>query len=208
MLKRFLPIQANFFLLFQAVGEQLVATADAFYHLIQHLDDPKPWVDLITEHELQADKLTYATYDLLHKTFITPFDRHDIHAFIAHLDDIVDAMHQTAQRIFLYKISSAPSELNAMVGVCKDIASEALAGISRLDNFKNKQAIIEHCKTVNLLVDQAEKSFLQGVAALFEKETNIKLLLKMKEVYEDTKRVISASQDFSNLMQGIILEYS
>ncbi|MFM8454646.1 MAG: DUF47 domain-containing protein [Gammaproteobacteria bacterium] len=208
MLKRFLPPQADFFHLFQEVAKELLQAVEALHQLIEHLDNTAPWLEKVTQHEAKADAITHATYDLLHKTFITPFDRHDIHSFIGRLDDIVDATHHTAQRLFLYKIKALPKALESMVGICKEIAVKLLPAISGLDHLKNKQDIIEICKAVNRLADQGEQYFLEGMAEIFEKEEDIKLLLKMKEIYEDTKLILDAAQDFSNLMKGIILEYS
>ena len=102
MLKRLLPRQDNFFQLFQQAADKLVLASTEFSNMLQHLDNQQHYVDLIAKHEEEADQIAHNNFELLHKTFITPFDRHDIHELTSTLDDIIDLINRIAQRFPFY----------------------------------------------------------------------------------------------------------
>ena len=109
MLKKLLPNQDNFFELFEQAAYQLESAAEHFLQLVQDLPHASEYAKLIAEHEATADNYARATFDLLHKAFITPFDRHDIHRLTRKLDDILDIINRTTQRIVLYQFKVLPA---------------------------------------------------------------------------------------------------
>ena len=94
MLKRLLPRQDSFFQLFQQAADKLQLASTEFSNMLSDLDHQQHYVDEIARHEEEADTIAHTNFQLLHKTFITPFDRHDIHQLTSTLDDIIDLINR------------------------------------------------------------------------------------------------------------------
>ena len=80
--------------------------------MLQNLDNQQHYVDVIAKHEEEADQIAHTNFELLHKTFITPFDRHDIHELTSTLDDIIDLINRIAQRFPFYASKNVPEEID------------------------------------------------------------------------------------------------
>jgi len=208
MLRRFLPSQDNFFAFFQKAADILVQAAIEFHTLLLNPENPKVHVDVIAAYEENADKIAHVTFELLHKTFITPFDRHDIHALTSKMDDVLDLINRCAQRLSFYELKQLPAELISLAEIsvqCTQLLKEA---ISHLHALKNAPAILKSCNDIDHLEGQAHQLVLAGEKALFLKQDDFKTFFKLKEVYSWTKQVINGCQDAANTIKGIVLEYS
>lgn len=208
MLKRFLPKQSNFFELFQQAAHHMVEGAEQFVALTKDLEHASSYAKKIEEHETSADDCALATFELLRKAFITPFDRYDLHKVTRRLDDILDLVNRNAQRIVLYKFTSLPDEFQRIAELTFTATKALKAAISQLENMKNAPAIIQRCYAITEIDRQSEKTMLQGVGKLFEEETDFKYLLKMKEVYQYSMEVVQQCHDLADVIKEIVLEYS
>jgi uncharacterized protein len=208
MLKRLIPHEKGFFTLFQEVAAKVLHAAEQFQHLVNDLGNAGDYAKSLEADATEGDKLTRRTFDLLHKTFITPFDRYDIHKLASNLDDVLDLLNTTGQKITLYQIQKVPEEIQALAGKAYEIAVLVKTAIHHLDSLKNGDEILEYCRQIIKLRNEAEDVNMTGVAALFEHETDLKNLLKTKEVYESIKRIMDKSQNLANIMKGIVLEYA
>lgn len=208
MLRRLLPKQANFFEFFQQAAEKLVLAASEFSNMLQDLGNQQHYVDLIAKHEEEADVIAHKNFELLHKTFITPFDRHDIHELTSNLDDIIDLINRIAQRFPFYQLKYVPQEAIALSKISLQTTSKLKNAIYCLHNLKNAQEIFRYCYEINDLESEAHQVVLAGEKRLFLEEDNFKEFFKIKEIYNHTKLVINRCQDVANILKGIILEYS
>lgn len=208
MLKRFLPRQEGFFGLFQQAANELMSAAQQFCFMLNDLSNSATHARTIAEHEQKGDKITHTTFELLHKTFITPFDRYDIHQLTSRLDDILDLINHTAQLVSLYKIESLPQHMLTLGELSKTAATLTQATINRLDSLKNTEEIIKLCQKIDQVKSEAQEVHLQGIAQLFDIETDCKQLLKIKEIYRNTSQIIDGCQDIANIVRTIVLEYS
>src|SRR5580698_9222664 len=130
MLKRlFLPRQDHFFKLFQRAADKLALASVEFTLLLQNLDNQQHYVDSIAQHEEEADQIAYTNFELLHKTFITPFDRNDIHELTSKLDDIIDLINRIAQRFPFYQLQSVPPEIIKLSQLSAEATSYLKASI-------------------------------------------------------------------------------
>src|SRR5580700_8910324 len=111
MLKRFLPKEDGFFQLFQKTADLLVNSTTQFHTMLHNLHQIQQYVDAIAACEDEGDNIAHNTFELLHKTFITPFDRHDIHQLTSGLDDILDLVNRCAQRFPFYELNKVPDEM-------------------------------------------------------------------------------------------------
>lgn len=208
MLKKLLPKQENFFVLFQKAAQQLVGAAEQFLHLMNDLPQAEKYAQAISDHEITADNWALASFDLLHKTFITPFDRHDIHQLTRKLDDILDVINRTAQRITLYQITSLPTEFKQIAQLVLNSANSITSALKQLEHLKNAQPIIQLCRSISENDGHAEQIMLEGVSKLFIAENDFKRLLITKELYEYSIQIISECHDLADIIKGIVLEYS
>jgi predicted phosphate transport protein (TIGR00153 family) len=208
MLKRLLPRQDNFLKLFQQAAEKLHLAAVEFSNLLQNLQNQQHYVDAIARHEEEADEVAYTNFELLHKTFITPFDRNDIHQLTSTLDDILDLINRIAQRFPFYKLESVPEEMIQLSHLSAEATKLLKDAISCLHSLKNSEAIFQLCKEIDRVESRAHKVVLAGEKKLFETEEDFKRFFKLKEIYAHTKLVINRCQDVGNIIKGIILEYS
>lgn len=208
MLKRLLPRQDNFFELFQQAAHLLVCGAGQFVELTRDIQHADAHAKRIKEFESAADDCTLATFDLLHKTFITPFDRQDLHQLTRRLDDILDMINRNAQRIVIYQLKSLPDEILQIADLTLNAANAIKVAMKHLENLKNAPAIIQRCHAISEIDHQAEQTMLKGLGRLFAEEEDVKHLLKLKEVYEHSTAVAQQCHDLADLIKDIVLEYS
>ncbi|MBV9575741.1 MAG: DUF47 family protein [Gammaproteobacteria bacterium] len=208
MLKRLLPRQENFFQLFQKAVDKLELAATEFSQLLQNLPNQQHYVDAIAKHEEEADQIAHTNFGLLHKTFITPFDRYDIHQLTSTLDDIIDLINRIAQRFPFYQLKSVPEEAVQLSKLSMEATQYLKKSIYCLHSLKNSDDIFNYCNQIDLVESKAHKVVLAGEKKLFIEEQDFKQFFKLKEIYNHTKLVINRCQDVANILKGIILEYS
>lgn len=208
MLKRFLPKQDGFFDFFQKTADIIVITASTFCNMMQDLQNQQQYVDAIAKYEIEADRLAHQTFELLHKTFITPFDRHDIHHLVSGLDDILDLINRCAQRFPFYNLKIIPPEITHLAELCRRASEQVKIAIYHLHSLKKENEILMCCETIDHIESEAHQTVLSGEKNLFLHENHFKHFFKLKEIYAQTKSVIDSCQDVSNIIKGIVLEYS
>jgi uncharacterized protein Yka (UPF0111/DUF47 family) len=208
MLKRFLPRQDGFFTQFQRIADILVLTATQFHIMLLDLDNQQKSVDAIAKYEIDADVIAHDTFELLHKTFITPFDRHDIHQLTSKLDDILDLINRCAQRFPFYELKTVPTEMTDLAEHAVQCTKLLKKAIYRLNSLDKSNEILKFCEDLNEIESLAHITVLAGEKDLFLDEQDFKTFFKLKEIYSRTKSVINSCQDVANIIKGIVLEYS
>lgn len=208
MLKRFLPRQENFFALFQQSADILVKAAAEFHVMLHDLANQQHHVDLIAHYEENADEVAHKTFELLHSTFITPFDRHDIHHLASGLDDILDLMNRCAQRFPFYHLKKAPPEMIRLAEHSEQTSTLLKQAIYCLHNLTKSAEILRYCDRIDEVEGEAHQIVLAGEKKIFLEENNFKEFFKLHDIYTHTKQVINRCQDVSNIVKGIVLEYS
>jgi uncharacterized protein Yka (UPF0111/DUF47 family) len=176
MFGRLMPTEGKFFDLFNQHADLCVKGAHEMVGLMTNFDDLEMRTHAIESIEKQADKITYATVDMLHKTFITPIDRDDIHKLITRMDDILDLMEDAAQTVSLY-------DLKAVTPAAKRLAEE----IDRLES-------------------DADHVMRAAMSKLFRDEPDVRNLIKLKAIYEILETVTDRCEDVANIIEGIIVE--
>lgn len=208
MLSKLLPREKEFFNLFRQAADKLVKAAREYQILVNDLSRTAQHARTIHVYEREGDDIALLSYRLLHKTFVTPFDRHDINTLTTKLDDILDLIHRLAQRFVIYQFQTLPEDIIQMADLTVSITERVQTVVDRLDSLKNQTIIIQTCLDIDQLENDAEALMLRGMAKLFADENDIKQLLKLKEVYEQSKIVIDNCQDSANLVKSIVLEYA
>lgn len=208
MLGKFIKKEDRFFKLFNNSADLIVEGARELKHLVVDIQKSEIYSRNIKDIEHKADQNTHKTVSLLHKTFITPLDREDIHKLITNLDDILDFLDASASRIFIYGVNKTNSDLKIMADICLQVAEKVKSAVNQLENLKNPEEIIKICIDINRLENEADNALRSAVAKLFKEETDIKELVKLKEIYELLETVTDRCEDVANIIEGIVLEYS
>jgi uncharacterized protein len=206
MFGRLMPTEGKFFDLFNQHADLCVKGAREMLALMSNFDDLENRVHAIEGVEKQADKITYATVDLLHKTFITPIDRDDIHKLITRMDDILDLMEDAAQTVSLYDLHSVTPEakrLAELVLACTEKVKEA---VGMLHNMDNSRKIVAVCEEIDRLESDADHVMRAAMSKLFRDEPDVRHLIKMKAIYEILETVTDRCEDVANIIEGIIVE--
>lgn len=208
MLKRFLPKQENFFKLFEDAADKLPLAATEFSNLLKNLNNYQHYVNLIAQYEQEGDQIAHTIFALMHKSFITPFDRYDIHALTSALDDVIDLINRIAQRFPFYQLNTIPIEMVQLSEISVATTEHLRSAVYMLHSLKNSELIFEHCDAIDRLEGEGHQIVLAGEKKLFLEEDDFKHFFKLKEIYSHSKLVINRCQDISNIIKGIILEYS
>jgi predicted phosphate transport protein (TIGR00153 family) len=153
--------------------------------------------------EHQGDKVTHAIISKLNQTFITPFDREDIHRLTSSLDDVLDFVNAAAVRLVMYKITQPPPEAAELAGLIVLQTEELAKGVSLLE--KNGP-VMKHCDEINRLEDVADHVSRKAIADLFEREKDPVQLIKVKELYEVLEYATDKAEDAANVLEAIVLK--
>ena len=206
MLSRLLPRQTNFFDFFEQHAALTVEAGSELAELSRdgaNLDDIARRIKTL-EH--QADEVTHTCMETLHKTFITPIDRNDIHRIASKLDDITDYIDAVARQMQLYEITQVPETVGEAVMVLHKATEAVERAVKGLRNMRNPTAILGECVRINELENQADRIKASSVARLFREESNAVLVLKWHEIYQALENVTDACEDVANVIEGIVLE--
>ncbi|MCL1887094.1 MAG: DUF47 domain-containing protein [Betaproteobacteria bacterium] len=206
MFGRLMPTDGKFFDLFKQHAELCVKGARELVALMTHFDNLERRLHAIESIEKQADKVTYMTVGVLHKTFITPLDREDIHRLITKMDDILDMMEDAAQTVSLYDIQTVTPEAQRLAELCLACTEKVEEAVSLLHNMNNSRQIMEICEEVDRLESDADHVMHAALSKLFRDEPDVRNLIKLKAMYEFLENVTDLCEDVANIIEGIVVE--
>jgi uncharacterized protein Yka (UPF0111/DUF47 family) len=208
MFGRLMPREGRFFELFNEHADELVLGARELAALVMSIDDVERRAYNIESIEKRGDKIALTAIELLHRTFITPLDRDDIHQLISKLDDILDVIEDTSQSIYAYDVRSITPEATRLAELCVACVEKVKAAVAMLSNMDNAKAIMIVCQDIDRLESEADHVMRSAMAKLFRDEPDVKQVMKMRSVYEMLETVTDRCEDVANLIQGIVLENS
>ncbi|BBO59413.1 DUF47 domain-containing protein [Mycoavidus sp. B2-EB] len=206
MFSRFMPKEGKFFEIFNAHAKCLVDASHDLERLVNQLDEAEVHKKNVQLKEKQADKLTHETIDLLHKTFITPFDRDEIHKLITTMDDILDLMEDVATAVWLYDVRSLTPEAGQLAHICASSCEQVAQAVALLKDMKNASAILIICAVIDRLETEADGLLRAAISQLFREEDDVKSLIKHKAILELLEAVTDKCEDVANIIEGIVLE--
>ena len=206
MFGRLMPTEGKFFDLFNQHAALCVKGAQEMVGLMTNFDDLENRTHAVESLEKQADKITYATVDLLHKTFITPIDRDDIHKLITRMDYILDMMEDAAQTISLYDLQAVTPEAKRLAELCLACCEKVQQAVGLLHNMDNSRKIVAICEEIDRLESDADHVMRAAMSKLFRDEPDVRNLIKLKAIYEILETVTDRCEDVANIIEGIIVE--
>ena len=208
-LKIFVPKDHSFFPLFEADAENLVRAAEQLIKLMKSKDqEEREKIDKdIRDIEHIGDEITNNTFIQLNKSFITPFDREDIHELTAHIDDIVDSINGISRRVCLYKPKNLIPVYTELADMILEGAMEIKKAIHCLkDAGDNRNKIMEACAKVKEIEHRADEAYFAGISDLFENEDDSKELLKKNKILEILERCVDEEEDVTDTLKAILIK--
>ena len=202
------PKNHKFFDLFVQSSSKTVRAAEVLEELISQYKNPHAKVAEIREIEHAGDDVIHETIARLHKTFVTPIDREDIHRLISRMDDILDLINTAAQAIMLYKVGHPPERMSSMAQVLVVATREVDQAVRALKNMKKSKGILDHCVEINSLENQGDAIFREAMAELFDMEDAPLTVIKLKEIYENLEAAIDRAEDVATILEGIVLKHA
>lgn len=201
-----MPTEGKFFELFIQHADYCVKGAKEMVALMTNFNDLEIRVHAIESIEKQADKVTHNTLEMLHKTFITPLDRDDIHQLITRMDDILDLLEDAAQTISLYDIKAITPEAKRLAELCLFSTEKVRLAVGLLHNMDNSREILAICEEIDRLESDADHVMRAAMSKLFRDEPDVRNLIKLKAIYEILETVTDRCEDVANIIEGIIVE--
>jgi predicted phosphate transport protein (TIGR00153 family) len=211
---KLLPREGNFFELFDQHGAYIVEGARAFILLIQNYGDltlREKYANEVGDAERQADRITAEVNRLLHKTFITPIDREQIHGLINAMDDILDLLQDATETMSLYDVRAMTEEvlrLGDISAKCCERVQHAVSLLPKISQAATAEAAIKTCEEIDKLESDADRVMRSAMSKLFREETDVRELIKLKTIYELLESISDRCEDVANLIEGVVLENS
>ena len=200
---RLIPRETKFFRMFSDVSENLTQGARLLHDILKNPAGMESRLQTLQEIEHHGDEMTHDIITTLNQTFITPFDREDIHRLTSSLDDVLDFVNAAGVRLKLYKINAPPPAAAHLAALIVQQSEELSRGVSLID--KNRM-VLEHCVEVNRLENEADRVSRKAIAELFEQEKDPIHLIKIKELYEVLESATDKAEDAANVLEAVILK--
>lgn len=204
----FLPKTTDFQELFQRATTNLGTGVRLFRQLLDRPGEYSPLVERIKQVEHEGDRLTHQTIERLNTTFITPFDREDIHALISRLDDVMDAVDAAAQRLVLYRITEIPRNLVRLADILVLSADELAKALVALHDRRKREEALDACVEVNRLENDADVLHREALADLFANCTDAVTVIKLKDLYAFLEEATDRCEDVANVIETVLIKGS
>jgi len=198
-----IPRDNSFFQMFSAMSDNLIGGARALVDLFADYRDVDRKIDEVRRIEREGDELTHAILTKLNQTFITPFDREDIHQLASKLDDVLDFINASGARLVMYRITAPPPAAGELAEIILRQCQELQKAVSLMQKNGN---ILAHCVEINRLENEADLVSQQAIAKVFEYEKDPINLIKVKELLEFLERATDKAEDVANVLETVVLK--
>jgi uncharacterized protein len=202
---RLIPREARFFDDFVALAEQIRNGATLLQEMLA--PDRPVWdkADEIKEVEHRCDSLTHEIIQRLHRTFVTPLDREDIHGLARSLDDVMDAIDASAAIVRLYRIDQVRPAARDLASVIKACADQMVVALKALER---RSGVAAPAVEINRLENEADRIHQGAVRALFDEERDPIVIMKWKEILDFLEAATDRCEDVANVVEGVVVKHA
>lgn len=209
ILKVFVPKEYAFFPMFEEGGRVLVSGTESLIKLSTAgtADMMDQYITEIKKFEKEGDVVANRIFAQLNKSFITPFDREDIHTLATRIDDVLDNINTAAQRIKLYKPKKLPQEVAEVAKILLQLGSlinKAMPELRHAD--KHRESIYRICEEIHELEKKADHYYSLGISALFENEKDIAELIKLKDILASLEKAVNKAEDVADTLRTLLIK--
>jgi len=198
-----IPRDGKFYTLFNEQAKNIHEAAQELAVLFRDFRDVEKHVTEIRAAEHKGDQITRSVMTKLNQTFITPFDREDIHALSSALDDVMDLVDAAASRLITYKVRAVTPGASQLANVILR-GSEIL--VKAILELRKPQNILKYCEQLNQIEEESDRIKGECIARLFEDSTEPTEIIKWKEIYEVLEAATDKCEDVSDVLAAVALK--
>ena len=202
---RLIPREPRFFDDFVALAEQIRRGATLLEEMLAPERPLWDKADEIKEAEHKCDFLTHEIIQRLHRTFVTPLDREDIHALARSLDDVMDAIDATGAIVRLYRIEKVRPDARELARIIKASADQMVIALRALER---RSGVAEPAVEINRLENEADRIHQAAVRLLFDEERDPIAIIKWKEILDFLEDATDRCEDVANVVEGVIVKHA
>ena len=206
---RLKPRDDRFFKYFNDLADAICEASLILKSFVENRSDPTTNLDKINEVEERGDLILSEVMKRINNSFITPFDREDILLLSRELNNVVDHIQGTMEKIVIYKVGQ-PKEgyVLKLVLVLEEASQEIKNAIEKLPDVRSKSnEIIAACEKIRSFEHEGDYLYRAGIALLFENTQNVIDIIKWKEIYEHLETTLDYCENVSNILKGVAIKY-
>lgn len=210
LLKYFTPKEKKFYAMFNEAAIYCIEASVELNNLFNSnsIDELKATRKKIKAIEKKGDEVATQVFNALNNTFITPFDREDIHQLANTLDDVVDLMYSVSGKVEFYRLTVFSSYMKDMVAEIQRGCVQIQTAVNGLENFKSTDKTLRACKDLNKLESRVDEFFHLGLSSLFDNEKDAIELIKQKDILINIEKIANKIEDVSDVVKTIMVKYS
>ncbi|MFO7275602.1 MAG: DUF47 family protein [Pseudomonadota bacterium] len=209
MFSSLMPRERRFFDLFDRHAALVVEGSVVLTELLQNYVDREERhrrIARIEELEHAADRVTHETVSLLHKTFVTPIDRDDIHRLISSMDDVLDLIQDAAEALQLYDIQSLTPEACELAELLRKSCERIQGAVRLLSNMDQAMRALHLCHEIDGFESEADRVMRVAISKLFREESDVRQIIKLETIYQLLESATDQCEDVANIIEGVVLE--
>jgi predicted phosphate transport protein (TIGR00153 family) len=201
-----IPREMRFFDMFDEAAVVLTRASEKFLALVTDFDRLAERNNQLKQEERAADQVVERIIKALDRSFITPFDREDIHTLARLLDDILDNMEETAFRFESFRIERPTPAAAALARIIQECCVHIQQALHLCRAMTNIDAIQEHLRAIGQLENEADKIYRDSDSALFADKPDILLLIKWRELYGWLEETVDSCKDVAQVISEIVIK--
>jgi len=202
---RLVPTDDRFFDLFSESAANAAECARRLRDLVTDFSDVKAKHTRVVEAERAGDELTRAILNRLNSTFVTPFDREDIHALAEELDDVVDDLLAVSDLLNLVQVDAVLPDLKEQADICVQMAEQTVGLMGRLKSMRGTEPYLD---AIDKLESEGDSVYRRTLARLFSGEYEALEVLKWKDIVQAMEDALNTLEDVSNVVEAIVLKHA
>lgn len=210
LLKYFVPNEKRFYGMFnQAADNAIEASASLAKLFASSSPDERKAIGLVIKGiEKKGDEFTMQIFSELNKSFITPFDREDIHELASTIDDVVDLIYGVSGKIEHYRCTNFSTYMIEMSKLVHEGSEKIRVAVSGLNDLNNAEIVLKACKEIKKIESRVDEFHHMAISSLFENEKDPIELIKQKEILHNIEAVANKLEDVADVVKTIIVKYS
>ena len=201
----FLPAEVKFYEYLQHASETLLEGALALQYMLDHMDEAENLALKISDIEHKGDQVVHEVTNLLPRTLITPIDSDDIQRLVNTVDDALDAVNASAQRLLVYKVKKPTSTAQTLTRLIVECSKELTFAFNNMPDKRNYSKVREHIVRINTLENEGDIACYAGLKELVAEKDEIFNLIRWKEIYELLESTTDRIEDTGDVIQKVII---
>ena len=203
-----IPREMKFFDMFDEVAVILIRASEKFAQMVAQFDRLAERSYELRQEERACDDVVARIIKALDRSFVTPFDRDDIHTLASKLDDVLDNMEETSHRFEVFRIEKPTSEAVVVARIIQDCCINLAAAIRLCRSMNNIDQMQIHLREIGRLENEADRIYRDADSDLFANPPDILLLIKWRELYGWLEESVDACKDVAQIISEIVIKGS